>query len=521
MKSVGGLFLCAIALSAQTGAVVDGTIINSATQGPVPEVEVTLGPPPLQSGPSYRVTTDTSGKFRISSVQPGEYRLICQREGFDEKVQPVHVNLGPAARVDAELDPLATVRGRVLDPEGKPVARAPVGVGLNAARGYETDADGQFQIKGLRPGAYWLRARVPPPSAASKPAQTPQPDSVVPTYYPSVLTESEAELIHVRPGADLAGYDIHLRTSRVYRIHGVVLDETGKPVPNVTVSLFRRGEARILSGRTSFGSQQYATNRQGHRNPEETTRSSKEGEFEFASATPGDWELQATGNFPEKDKRPGIALTNLVTASVSNRDADPIELRFAPPLEVAITEDWGDQQTPPQDRAPVPSLMLTTGGIVFQLGNGSKLNVPAVSYRVIPLSSRAPGFYSAAAMITGHDVQGQDVELSSNTTIQIVYRPNAGTIRGTVRQDQAATVLLWRLGSSAPDLVPVVQAGAHGAFEFSSLAPGDYSVIAFDHVPPEGAPSAFASTILARGTRVSLQERGVESVQIDVLRWGD
>jgi len=124
-------------------------------------------------------------------------------------------------------------------------------------------------------------------------------------------------------------------------------------------------------------------------------------------------------------------------------------------------------------------------------------------------------------MIGGHDVQGQDVELSSNTTIQIVYKPNPGTVRGTVPQDQAATVLLWRLGNASPDLVPVVQAGAHGAFEFSNLAPGDYSVIAFDHIPEDGATGAFASTILTRGTRVSLQEGGVESVQIAVLRWGE
>src|SRR5262245_4119988 len=176
MTSGAGLFLCAIALSAQTGAGVEGTITNSVTHVPVPEVEVTLGPPPLQSGQSYSVTTDTSGKFRISPVQPGDYRLICQKDGFSENVKPVHVNLGPAARIDAQLDPLATLRGRVLDPKGKPVAKAPVGIGFSAARGYETDANGKFQIKGLRPGAYWLRASLPAPKAASKPAQIPQPD---------------------------------------------------------------------------------------------------------------------------------------------------------------------------------------------------------------------------------------------------------------------------------------------------------------------------------------------------------
>jgi len=57
--------------------------------------------------------------------------------------------------------------------------------------------------------------------------------AVVPTYFPSAMNLADAELIQVRPGANLNGFDIHLRTPRVYRVRGRVLDETGKPVASM------------------------------------------------------------------------------------------------------------------------------------------------------------------------------------------------------------------------------------------------------------------------------------------------
>ena len=160
--------------------------------------------------------------------------------------------------------------------------------------------------------------------------------------------------------------------------------------------------------------------------------------------------------------------------------------------------------------------------MVISPRNGLKPSLSPGKYLIVPVPARAPGFYPAAVLLGAQDVMGQEVELTSAAAaIQVVYKPNPGTVRGTVDEGEGSTVLLWPLGTPVPTIVPTVRARTGGAFEFSNVAPGNYSVIAFDDVPLEEAPSTFASTIVVRGTRVSVQEGSVESVQIAVIRWGE
>jgi hypothetical protein len=207
--------------------------------------------------------------------------------------------------------------------------------------------------------------------------------------------------------------------------------------------------------------------------------------------------------------------------TISGRDANGIELRITPPFSLDVASDWGGKQPPPPNAIP-PAILLSQKDSPFVISpqNGLKPVLSPGQYRIIPVPARSPGFYPAAVMLGGRDVTGQDVELSSTAaTIQIVYKPNPGMVRGTVDEGEGSTVLLWPLGTSVPTLVPSVRAGEHGAFEFSNVTPGDYSVIAFGRVPPEGAPESFASTIALRGKQVSVQEGSVESVQIAVNPW--
>ncbi len=110
--------------------------------------------------------TDKRGRFRL--VDCPEDRLLdlrlrkswytaLHKVGIDPKTG--HIEL----RLPYEGKPNAKIRGRVLDPDGKPVVNArisPYRQGDGNSRVYSTDAEGWIKIDKLRPGTYtlWVRS---------------------------------------------------------------------------------------------------------------------------------------------------------------------------------------------------------------------------------------------------------------------------------------------------------------------------------------------------------------------------
>jgi protocatechuate 3,4-dioxygenase beta subunit len=521
-------FLFARLAFAQT-ATVEGTILNSATHAGVPEASVTLW---TQRGVTYKAATDASGAFRITGVQPGEYHERYEKSGFEELDRPgfgqppLRVGMAGSLHIDAQLVPFATLRGRVLDADGKPAADVAVRLGWHDPT--QTDADGRFELDQLRPGTYWLLA-----SPLDKPSPANSDHThLIPTYYPSTASLAEAERIQVRAGADLGGYEIRLGASQVFHVRGVVLDETGKPVPHANVRLLGPGEDRLLSGRSMFsspaGQVQYFLNIRGVQNQEATTLSRDAGTFEFPAVRPGDWNLEAELD-PQRDARNNFyyVSSGSVPASVSDRDIDNLELRFASGFNVEVAADWGAQ---PTSVKRVPSVMLVpltrrqvvTSGSTSTNGALTFAHMLPGRYRVVPTPGLPPGFYASAVMLAGQDVLGQDVELTASTPqIRVVYKPNPGTIRGTVQQGGGATVLLWPEGTVVPEMVRAVGADSRGAFEATNVPPGDYSVIAFDQVSNQGGSESFVLGAVAAGLRVKVSEGSAETVRVPLTRWPD
>lgn len=138
------LFL-AIGAWAQTGGAIEGTVTDSATHAGVPGVNVTLR---IQGVRYTAITTDSSGSFRVTGTEPGEYNLRFDKPGFVAVELPalgkprLRVGLSGTVRADVEMLAMATLRGRVLDPEGKPAPKITVGLGPLDFATNETDAEG-------------------------------------------------------------------------------------------------------------------------------------------------------------------------------------------------------------------------------------------------------------------------------------------------------------------------------------------------------------------------------------------
>ena len=97
----------------------------------------------------FAVSTDADGRFRTGQVKPGEWFLVASAKGHAPGDQRVKVGTA-VLQVEITLGRPRPFKGRVVDPDGKPIAGA--FVNPDTWRGYRclgaclwTDADGRFR----------------------------------------------------------------------------------------------------------------------------------------------------------------------------------------------------------------------------------------------------------------------------------------------------------------------------------------------------------------------------------------
>lgn len=108
-----------------------------------------------------RALLDAEGRYRMRDVLPGAWEVIWMSfEGVRQEVREVTVPNAPGEEFVHNFDYSgAVIEGVVVDAEGGLAAEATVDV-FPGRRAVVADASGQFQVLGLSPGAYQLRARL-------------------------------------------------------------------------------------------------------------------------------------------------------------------------------------------------------------------------------------------------------------------------------------------------------------------------------------------------------------------------
>lgn len=161
---------------------------------------------------------DATGRFVIRDLAPGMVHLAVTAQGFAPTGLPA-IELRPGQPAldlgELVLEPESTLPGRVVDPDGRPVAGARVwarrsgGVALAASEHeVESDAEGRFEILGLDAGArLHLRVRHP---------------------------DFQEVKLHGRLGA--GGRPLELTLHPGIRVHGRVLRSDGSPVAEAKVT---------------------------------------------------------------------------------------------------------------------------------------------------------------------------------------------------------------------------------------------------------------------------------------------
>ncbi len=109
--------------------------------------------------------TDERGRFAVGGGVPAQVSLVARHEsGISDRLELAVTAVGERQGLRLVLRPAAVMRGRLLDPEGVPVASGQLTLEPAGERNYElvqttsSSGDGRFTFSQLGSGSYWLVA---------------------------------------------------------------------------------------------------------------------------------------------------------------------------------------------------------------------------------------------------------------------------------------------------------------------------------------------------------------------------
>lgn len=520
-------------LSAQ--ATVEGTVVNSVTRAGIEGVSVKFY---TQQGIRYETTTGGGGTFRIAGMRGGDYRSTLEKEGFEPPKssdfpapEPVtRVSGDQTLRVSLEMVPWTTLRGRVIDADGRPAARVlvrffgPMAVAPDGGPVASGD-DGSFAFTRLLPGRFILLAK---PEPAKVPADGSRVEAVA-TYYPSEIEPSQAQAITVRGTGEESGYEIRLRRVPVHRVRGIVLDETGKASRGIKLQIAQPGSS--LSGwRSTLGRVEFYLPLVSPFDPaEDGVLTGADGRFEFPSVREGEWTIRAASGWEyQEDARRDVQRVGEARVLVARDDIDDVEIRLASNFEVTASAEWPEGTSlnrgnnwsmimlwPAEATVEPPTAETKPDGTLhFE-------RVYPGRYYALPLASGVAGTYVAAVLLDGRDVLGQSIDLNGPPPpIRVVYKGKAGTVRATLQGGGAATLLVIPADSRSGGVPTSVRCDTGALCELANLRPGEYNVAAFDHVDGVKLSNpVYLPDIVARTTNVRVEEGATTAVELTVSHW--
>jgi Carboxypeptidase regulatory-like domain len=507
---------------------IEGRVINQVTHQGIAgaDVKVYRG-----RDLRYQSTTAPDGSFQMLGVAKDHYSVTASAEGFAVPMfantpVPIAVSDSGTVRTSLELAPLVKLRGRLLDPDGKPAADARVELYCFPVLHVDiSKRDGKFEFQPLPPGKCKLSAR-PATKAAHEPKDRERVEPVT-TFYPASIEPwgDDVILTGITPEQEV---ELQLQTAPVHRVSGVVLDDSNRPIKGMRVELTHSvvdslPDVLTQSLRAAMPSAPPPRPMKSLRT-EDTLVTQDDGRFEFPSVPQGDWTLRASSK-PEGQLAADGDQLGESEISVSRFDVEHAEVRVASSFSLFATVDWPKDVPAPQKPLAVAFLQPVKHG---RLVSGSSEADGRVYFDQIYPGSfifqaqilSPQDVYIAAVIVGGRDVAGQPVLLTASSgPIRVVVKTGSGSVHGTIEKGSAAFVVLARAPLTSEESVRVIRSGADG-FSFPRLAPGEYLVAAFDQDPSEGlADPARRAALVPLAKSITVEERGRTEVELPLRAW--
>jgi hypothetical protein len=238
--------------------VIRGQILDAESGLPLRRAQVRAAR--LDSGETWATHTDGDGRYELSGLPAGRYRLGVSKDGYmgpdvglrGPHTQPRTIHLAPdqvLERVDYRLTRAAAIAGHVVDEFGDPEPDVMVvalefrlGNGRRimapAGRPDSTNDLGEFRISGLIPGRYYLSARPVARSDAMLSDSSPG-RGYGPVYYPGTSATDAAQSLEIVAGQQLGGIRLALVPTRTFQILGTLRTTMGLAPTRSTLTLTR------------------------------------------------------------------------------------------------------------------------------------------------------------------------------------------------------------------------------------------------------------------------------------------
>jgi 5-hydroxyisourate hydrolase-like protein (transthyretin family) len=509
-------FVYACTLAAQpkpgTGSV-EGHVFNSVTGAPVRKASVSLMGSQLQVW--LTADTDANGRFEFMALPSGAYKLTAKHSGFLDHAARRPIILGEDGHVtDAEirLPPQGVISGHVLDEDGDPVDAATVTLfhqtyqdgrkQWGQLRSVPINDTGEYRFPNLSPGRYLVQALSQRPIVNNQYGDQPKMD-YVPAYYPNAPSEQTAAPVEVAAGADVRGIDIRLlRVARrpSFRVSGRVIG--AKPGEQISISVSetdggRGGGSDVTSAPDyafglSVSAGQYAILANVY---------SGGGPTAYATGS-----VNVAGNVtdllltmtPAPDVPGHISVAE--SGSQVNLNGVRVFLRRIP-----MWFSSREVQSDATGKFVFPEPMLPPGHFAVD-----------VNPRSLP-----EGCFVQKATLGGREVSLDDFEILTSAPLEIVLSNTAGTITGSVSDDDGKPFPYSTVTLIPPDGTsrPVKQSvDDDGKFKLANLRPGKYNLFAWEEVDDGLWPDPeFRKKYESRATEITVSPGETQNAQLRVI----
>jgi len=551
-------------LEGQVFNAADGTLLRKATIS----INRQVGGPAGAVRGNYSATSDASGRYSITGIEPGTYRLNAGHTGFLTTQYNARRPGGPGSTldlgrgqkmtgVDVRLTPHGVITGKITDEDGDPLEGVQIqlmGVVYNQGRkqlqvngGASTNDLGEYRLSGVTPGKYYLCANyrdrrlmiVGAGGTVGGDEASAQEDYVT-TFFSGVTDIAAATPIQMGPGEQAPGINLRLTKRHTARVSGRVVDHTA---PETAEAPAGRGGTTTITA-ANGQSIDMVVNQAGNRriqvnlqprgfsapgNMNLFAQVKPDGAFEFPSVGPGAYYLEAVNS--QGGRQAHAARQPL---DVGNANIEGINLAINPGTTVTghIRYD-GD---PPQ---PLPSLTvrLTTRETAFFMPAPPPAKVDADgNFRFDDVNpdlynvniNTPPKLYLKSMRAGNSDVMVSGLDLSNGAaSVDILMGTNppqvSGSVLNSATQQPAAgvTVVLMprekeRQGESY--FYSTVSTDQQGNFTFSRVTPGEYQVYAWEDVQyGQWFDPEFMKAYEGKGESLSAREGNPVNVKLTMI----